>query len=194
MLLGIIVDEIGWTGIVGSESQNLTVWAETSLPYFVNVDYSGAETNYSVTFNFTRVDTGALVNGTFNITIGNGSVLDSQQCSGVSQCTASWLVPTNLSYGNYTINATATNLSAYYRNVSAGYGDYLEETDTTGNLYVGSEVIGDYNPATTYDLYVNATINNTMHAWMLDVIVFDYAPARGGDIAGVPEVQPCGRS
>jgi hypothetical protein len=194
--LEVTVNENPTTGIVGTKSQDLTVWAVTSLPYTTVANYSGAQTNYSVTFNFTRVDTGALVPGDFNISIGNGSlagVQDSQQCSGVGQCTAWWLVPGNLSYGNYTINASAWNESGYYLNISNGYADYLEERNTTGTLYVENETLTDYNPAATYELYVNATINNTGNASMLYVSVFDYAAARGDDIASVTEVTPCAR-
>jgi len=193
--LEITVNENDLTGIVGTKSQDLTVWAVTSLPYSTDANYSGAETNYSVTFNFTRADTGALAPGNFNVSILNltGTVLNSQQCAGVTQCTASWLVPTNLSYGNYTVNATAWNESGYYVNVSNGYADYLEERNTTGTLFVANDTIGDYNPSSSYELTVYATLTNNGNASMLDVTVFDYAPFRGADIASVTEVTPCTR-
>ncbi|MFH0712010.1 MAG: CARDB domain-containing protein [archaeon] len=193
--LEITVNENSLTGIVGTKSQDLEVWAQTSLPYSTNANYSGVQTNYSVTFNWTRVDNGDLINGTFNISLGNlsGGVLDSQQCSGVSQCTASWLVPGDFGYGNYTINVSAHNESEYYRNVSAGYIDWLEQKSTTGSLYVENETISDYNPATTYELYVNATLTNNGNASMLGVNVFDNAFLRSNNISSITEVTPCTR-
>ncbi|MCK5321107.1 VCBS repeat-containing protein [Candidatus Pacearchaeota archaeon] len=180
------------TGIVGLNSTLMDVWAETSTPYTIVENYT-SESNYSVHVNWTRDDTGALINGTFNITISNSTMDASHTCSGVSQCVASWLVPTNLSHGNYTINISAHNESAYYRNASAGFNDYLEEKNTTGNLYVVNKSITDYSFGSEYPFYWNVTVNNTGSASMPDLYVFDYEGARGSAIDSVVEVTPCSK-
>ena len=180
------------TGIVGLDSTLVDIWAVTSVPYIVVKNYSG-ESNYSVHVNWTRNDTGALINGTFNITISNSTMSSSQTCSGVSQCVASWLVPTNLIYGNYTVNISAYNESAYYRNASASFSDYLEERNTTGSLYVRNKTIGDYSFGSEYLFYWNVTINNTGNASMSDISVSDYVGARGTAIDSVVEVTPCSK-
>ncbi|MCK4649724.1 DUF87 domain-containing protein [Candidatus Pacearchaeota archaeon] len=178
------------TGIVGLNSTIMEVWAMTSTPYEVVKNYTG-NSNYSVHANWTRDDTGELVNGTFNITISNGTMSDSKQCVGVSQCVVSWLVPGDLAHGNYSIDILAHNESEYYRNASVGFYDYLEEMSTTGTLYVANKSISDYSYGSEYLFYWNVTVNNTGSASMPDVYVYDYAAARGSGIKSVEEVTSC---
>lgn len=160
-------------GIVGFNSTNITVWAETSTPYYVVRNYSHANANYSLYVNFTRVDTGDLVNGTINVTIRHsGGSVTSRQCAG-SQCIASWLVPLNTDYGNYSINITAHNESAFYINASANFTDFLEQRNTSGTLRVLNRTINDLTAGVDYQFYWNLTINNTGNASMLNALAYN---------------------
>ena len=112
---------LGPQKFVGLNTTNITITALTSVPYSVVRNYSQSVSNYSVFVNFTRIDTGALVNGVINVSITNILTGNnySQICYG-SQCIASWIVPNDIVYGNYTVNITASNVSAYYLNTSTG--------------------------------------------------------------------------
>ena len=123
-------------------------------------------------------------------TYGNGTTL-SKECSGVDNCVASWTVPGDLSYGNYTINVTGDNESGYYRSGSNGYIDYLEEKNTSGSLSLINKTISDFTVGTDYTFYVNATLVNNGRGTMNDVSVYDYVLARAAGIKNVTEITPC---
>ena len=107
------------TGIVGLNTTNITVWTLTSLPYVSSDNYTIAA-NHSVITNFTISDTGGLINGSINISIGNTTgIQKSKNCLNADTCLASWNVPADLYYGNYTIYINASNETGYYRNGSA---------------------------------------------------------------------------
>jgi hypothetical protein len=183
-------DNEGNTGISGANSTNIAIWARTTLPYSVIKNYSG-ESNYSVNVNFTRSDTNGLVNGTINVSIYNSTMMLSQTCY-ASTCSASWLIPSELSYGNYTINITGYNETAYYINASTiSFADYLEEKNTTGTLFVPDKTISDYNPSLNYYFYLNATINNTGKASMNNPHVWSSSLQSGTGFANVSEITPC---
>lgn len=176
------------TGIVGTNSTSVEVWAKTNVSYDIKKDYN-SESNYSVSVNFSRADTGELVNGTIDVVVYNDSQSWSQECSGESSCVFSWLIPTDIGYGNYSINVSANNESAYYRNTSVvSYNDYLEKSNTTADVTTPYVVIGDYNPLYSYDVYTNVTINNTGGAAIrnahVDSVFMD------GGIQSVTEVSP----
>jgi len=176
------------TGIIGLNVTNITIWARTAPQYYTAFNYTGSAANYSVYVNFTRSDTGDLVNGTINVSISNSTGNWSRQCSG-SQCAASWIIPGNLAYGNYTVNISTWNESSYYVNSSSGYYVYLEEKNTTGTLYVENKTIVDYNPSQVYNFYWNATLNNTGRASMNNVYV--WAADKNANIKNVTEITPC---
>ncbi|MFH1521841.1 MAG: hypothetical protein ABIF18_02690, partial [archaeon] len=176
------------TGIVGVNSTNMEVWAVTSVPYATSKNYTGVS-NYSVSANWTRDDIDELVDGTFNITIGNATMSDSYECAGVSQCLRSRAIPDDLAYGNYSVTISAHNESAYYRNASVSFYDYLEEMNTTGTLSVANKTIADYSYGEEYPFYWNVSVNNTGGASMPDVYV--YAPAYASAIDSIVEVSPC---
>jgi len=190
--LEVLILENSETNIIGGNTTYLTVWARTNASYLVSENYSGAVTNYSVLSNFTRTDTDENVNGTINIVIYNSTDSWTKSCSSASSCVESWLVPTNLTHGNYSVNISVYNESAYYVNSTNTFSDYLEETDTTGTVSVLDEVVLDYNPFEQYTVYVNATINNTGNAAMRNVLVYDTITSRGSGIYSVAEQTPCG--
>ncbi len=176
------------TGIVGSNITTMSVWAVTSVPYETAKNYTGVS-NYSVSANWSRDDIDELVDGTFNITISNATMSDSYECAGVSQCLRSRTIPDDLAYGNYSVTILAHNESAYYRNGSVSFYDYLEEMNTTGSLSVANKTITDYSYGSEYPFNWNVTVNNTGGASIPDVYV--YAPAHAGAIDSVVEVTPC---
>ncbi|MBT4135340.1 DUF87 domain-containing protein, partial [archaeon] len=178
------------TGIVGANTTSVTVWARTNVTYAVEKNYSQSISNYSVYVNFTRTDTGALVPGDVNISISNSSSLWSYVCSGVTQCVASWLIPTNVKYGNYTINITGSNETGYYINSSNGFEDWLEQRNTTGVSNLENRNISDLSFGTPYSFLHNFTINNTGNASMYDVYVWDANPNADVSFA---DYTPCTR-
>jgi uncharacterized membrane protein len=179
------------SGIVGSNNTNLTVWARTNVSYYIEKNYSSSESNYSVHVNFTRTDTGDLVYGDINISIGNGSSWSSL-CSGVSQCIASWLVPNDLTYGNYTINITGSNVSAYYINSSNSFGDWLEEKNTTGAMYAANKTLADFSAGTDYSFLWNVSINNSGNASILNPYVYSVTPPTSTSVEAI-EYTSCNR-
>ena len=177
-------------GISGANTTDITIWARTVLSYSVEKNYS-TESNYSVHVNFTRSDTNGFVNGTVNVTIYNATTILSHTCYD-STCTASWLIPSELSYGNYTINITGYNETAYYQNATIiNFEDYLEEKNTTGVLILHNKTISDYNPSADYYFYLNATINNTGRARMNNPHVWSSSLEGGAGFANVSEITPC---
>jgi len=176
--------------IYGTNQTYIDVWARTSLPYSVEKNYSGFNSNYSVFANFTRSDLGSLINGSINITISNLSMARSQTCSGET-CIVSWTIPSDLAYGNYTINITAYNETEYFRNASIGFIDYLEEKNTTGKIYTDNKTIPDFAAGNNYTYYWNVTINNTGRASMNNIHV--WAAAYDSDIQNIVEITPCSR-
>jgi hypothetical protein len=180
-------------GIIGTNYTNITVWARTEVPYTVVRNYTGSSANYSVVVNFTRSDTGDNVNGTFNIVLSNSTYSDSQSCSALPTCVVSWLVPDDVSFGNYTINISAYNESAYYINTSDSYIDYLEQKNTQGTFLVPNKTIGDFMVGQDYLFYINASITNTGNASMNSPHVYDYQLARSAGIKSISEITPCGR-
>src|SRR3989344_8758958 len=137
-------------GITGSNSTTITVWARANVSHFVARNYTQPNANYSTTVNFTRTDTAGFINGTIRVNISNivTNVSSTTTCSAVSRCAASWRVPADLLYGNYSINITAHNESGYYHNISFGYLDFLEQRNTTGTINVLNKTIGDFQVGT----------------------------------------------
>ncbi len=178
------------SGIVGSNTTNVAVWAKTSTPYRVVKNYSGSVSNYSVYANFTRTDINTLINGTIRVTISNSTGSWSQQCVGVSHCVASWAVPNDLEHGNYTINISGSNESGYYRNSSASFEDSLEAKTTSGTLYSANKTIGDYSYGNEYQFYWNVSVDNVGGAPMRDISA--WAPSFGSAIKNVSEISSCG--
>ncbi len=180
-------------GILGSNSTTLVVWTHTNVSYSAIKGYSSPQSNYSVFANFTRRDNGGLISGTINITIYNSdvSVMMSKTCYGES-CVASFFIPGNLSWGNYTINVTAFNETAYCRNASTtSFADYLEENSTSGTLYLPNYTISDYNPVNTYTFYLNATIANAGNATMRIPHVWSSSLQLPSSIGNETETSPC---
>ncbi len=177
------------TGINGTNYTNVDVWARTNVTYNIVTNYS-KNGNYSVTVNYTRTDIGEFVNGTINITLTNltGSVW-SQDCTG-SRCTFSWIVPTELKHGNYTINISGSNESAYYLNITRGYYDYLEEANTTGTLYVNNKTIGDFSAGNNYTYTAYIEVNNTGNATLRNVNVYKITPPSSTYVY-LKEIQGC---
>ena len=196
--LEVSVVENSVTGIVGLNTTYITIWTLTSLPYVSSSIYSGSATNHSVVANFTRSDTGGLINGSINISIWNGtgvnfSVQKSKVCNTTDNCLASWIVPADLSYGNYTIYINGSNETGYYRNGSATILEYLEEKNTSGTLNVLNKSIADLVAGTNYEFSWNATLTNTGHSSMLSPHVYAHMAATHTDIQSVTEVTPCSR-
>jgi len=107
------------------------------------------------------------------------------------QFVASWNIPSELGYGNYTINISVWNETAWYVNSTTGYYDYLEQKNTTGTLNVENKTIGDYSYGNEYSFLWNATINNTGNASMNTVYVYDYEAVRGDAIKNITELVSC---
>ncbi|MFH0808261.1 MAG: Ig-like domain-containing protein [archaeon] len=179
------------TGILGSNSSDIEVWAVVELPYSESKNYSGAETNYSVAVNFTRVDNGALGVGNVDVTIWNSSFSDTKSCSSVSECEVSWGVPSEVATGNYSVNVSSNNESGYYRNATNNFSVYLEEKDTTGSVYAANKTVGDYSYGSVYHFDMNVSVTNTGEATMSDIAVYDYVAARGSAILNVSTVSAC---
>jgi surface protein len=179
-------------GIVGSNTTNITIWANTKIMYDVVKDYTSEYTNYTVFVNFTRNDTNVLIPGVLNVTISNTTGSWSTACSsGGSTCNVSWDVSGNKTYGRYDINITATNMSAYYRNTTADFVGVLEDKNTTGTIYVGNATLTDFTAQVDYYLTWNATINNTGGANMSGIQVYDYVLARSVGIKNISTITPC---
>jgi len=192
--LDVSVVENSRTGIIGTNTTNITIWALTTLPYVSSSNYSGSATNHSVIVNFTRSDTGGLINGSINISIYNTTGIQrSKSCSDIDNCMTSWIVPTDMYYGNYTIYLNGTNETGYYRNGSVIVAEYLEEKNTSGTLNVFNKSISDLVAGTNYQFSWNATLTNTGHSSMLNPHVFAHMAATHTDIDSVTEVTPCTR-
>ncbi|MDH3324290.1 MAG: hypothetical protein OEL89_01485, partial [Candidatus Peregrinibacteria bacterium] len=178
------------SGIIGSNVTNIDVWAEMSSPYTVTRNYTTIS-NYTIDVNFTRLDTGALANGSIDIVIFNSTYSLNTSCSDTYHCSVSWLIPEDLRNGNYTINVSAYNESAYYRNMSASFAEYLEEEMTSGTLNVSTKYITDYHKGNPYQFYWNATINNTGNADMNNLTVYYSDIATDDVITDIEEAIPC---
>ena len=178
-------------GIVGMNSTNLGVWANTIPVYNVVRDYTQANANYSVWVNFTRADTGELTNGTIVTTISNSSTSRTQTCLSGAVCKPSWRVPADLAFGNYTINISIYNETGFFINSSTWFEDYLEQRNTTGSLKTYNRTISDLTAGVDYQFYTNATLFNTGMASMNDVSV--YVGAKHSNILSVTEITPCTR-
>ncbi|VVB78317.1 Uncharacterised protein [uncultured archaeon] len=166
------------SGIIGKNSTNIVLWARTNLSYSTNVNYS-AKTNYSVSVNFTRSDTGAAINGTINLVLFNSSYSSSKICSG-SNCINSWKIPGDLGFGNYTVNITGSNETAYFYNSSISFSaDNLEETTTTANFFSENKSISNYMYSREYSYLWNVTINNTGFGSIIDPKIVPALPYEG---------------
>ncbi|MDO8517070.1 MAG: DUF87 domain-containing protein, partial [Nanoarchaeota archaeon] len=178
------------SGAIGSNVTTLNVWARTNISYSVVKNYSGSQTNYTIRVNFTRTDTNVLLNGTTNFSL-IGITNSSRLCS-TDSCVLAWDVPGNLTHGNYTINITSYNESAYYINASIGFDDYLEEKITSGTIDVLNKSIADYVYGSYYPFYLNVTINNTGNASMNNIHAF--APAYASGIQNISEISYCNKT
>jgi len=179
-----------------NNSYNGTIGSGSGHPFRIGITSTGL---YNISaFNgtidevmiFNRSLNASEIQDLYNQTFPGHVVLDSQTCTGVSQCVASWQIPADLAYGNYTINVSVWNESAYYINSSNGYEDYLEERNTTGVSSVDDKNIGDFSFGTNYTFLHNFTINNTGNASMLNVYIWD---AIGGDGITFEAHSPCAR-
>ncbi|MFH1364991.1 MAG: DUF87 domain-containing protein [archaeon] len=163
--------------IIWANSTNMSIWAATDVPYLILENFTqGANSNYTYFINFTRADLeeNNLVNGTINITLSNSSGIQANYSCLSYTCTKSWLVSSGLRYGNYTVNISAHNESAYYRNTSKSFDSYLEERNTSGSFHVPNVTVSDYAKGEKYLIYINATLNNTGGASMIIPYVYLY--------------------
>ncbi|NMC33927.1 MAG: hypothetical protein GYA36_15905, partial [Veillonellaceae bacterium] len=179
--------------VVGQINKNISIWANTIPVYSVERNYSQIS-NYSLRVNYTRMDTGGLINGTIKAVIYNSSFSSTKYCDAINSCYISWIIPTELMFGNYSINLTGYNESAYYRNLTiVNFNDYLEEKNTSGEIYIPSIEIADYNPNFEYVFYLNSTINNTGRASMSDIHVWSPSLSLPGSFANMTQTSYCSK-
>jgi len=163
-------------GIYGENQTTFDVWAPTKVNYTTTTDYTkGENTEHNITGNYWRTDTDQSIQGLINITVSNTTYSVSKTCTGQVQCLKTFTIgPTgDLRGGNYTVNITSSNNSAYYFTNSTQYNTSLEEPATAGTFNTPTKYIYDFVYGVEYSFLHNLTLNNIGPASMNNATIYN---------------------
>ncbi|NOQ37338.1 BspA family leucine-rich repeat surface protein, partial [archaeon] len=163
-------------GIYTENQTTFEVWAQTKVNYTTTTDYTkGENTEHNITGNYWRTDTNQPIQGLINITLSNATYSISKTCTGQVQCLKTFTIgPTgDLRGGNYTVNITAENSSAYYFTNSTQYNTSLEEPATAGTFNTPTKYIYDFVYGIEYSFLHNLTLNNIGKASMNNATIYN---------------------
>lgn len=144
----------------------LLFYSNGSVSAFIN------EINATALFG---INGGATINLT-NTASGNALTKSCNTLNG--NCSGAFAFPLELPGGNYTINITASNSSAYYEAASLIYRFYFEEAITAGVVWAPEKQLS-LPPGGTWFL-INVTLNNTGNASMLNPFIYNTGLDTGG--------------